>query len=64
MIMEPFVLEGFNTCATEAFPDRWDQFKAEVPLRAAAAKRIAEKIMRGRSRIAAEKGDANASIFS
>ena len=43
MIMEPFVLEGFNTCATEAFPDRGDQFKAEVPLRAAAAKRIAEK---------------------
>ena len=43
MIMEPFVLEGFNTCATEAFPDRWDQFRTEVPLRAAAAKRIAEK---------------------
>lgn len=43
MILEPFVLEGPNTCATEAFPDRWDDFKAEVPLRAAAAKRIAEK---------------------
>ena len=28
------------------------------------AKRIADKIMRGRSRIAAEKGDVNASIFS
>ena len=24
-------------------PDRWDQFRTEVPLRAAAAKRIAEK---------------------
>ena len=43
MIMEPFVLEGFNTCATEAFPDRWGQFRTEVPLRAAVAKRIAEK---------------------
>ena len=28
------------------------------------AKKIAEKLMRGRSRIAAEKGEANASIFS
>lgn len=43
MIMEPFVLEGPNTCGTEMFPDRWDQFRTEVPLRAAAAKRIAEK---------------------
>jgi len=43
MIMEPFVLEGPSTCATEEYPDRWDQFRTEVPLRAAAAKRIAEK---------------------
>ena len=43
MIMEPFVLEGPKTCATEGYLDRWDQFRTEVPLRAAAAKRIAEK---------------------
>ena len=43
MIMEPFVLEGPNTCATEGCLDRWNQFRAEVPLRATAAKRIAEK---------------------
>ena len=28
---------------TEEFPDRWDFFASEVPLRAQAAKRIAEK---------------------
>lgn len=43
MIMEPFVLEGPGTTATEEYPDNWEQFKTEVPLRAAAAKRIAEK---------------------
>jgi lysophospholipase L1-like esterase len=43
MIMEPFVLEAEKTAATEAEPERWDCFRTEVPLRAAAAKRIAEK---------------------
>ena len=43
MIMEPFVLEGPATDATEEEPGRWDYFCTEVPLRAAAAKRIAEK---------------------
>lgn len=43
MIMEPFVLEGSATTATEEEPERWDYFRTEVPLRAAAAKRIAEK---------------------
>lgn len=43
MILEPFVLEGTATCATETEPDRWDNFRSEVPLRAAAAKRIADK---------------------
>ena len=42
-IMEPFVLKGSASVATEAEPERWEYFKTEVPLRAAAAKRIAEK---------------------
>lgn len=43
MILEPFVLEGIKTGPTEEEPDRWNYFKAEVPLRAEAAKRIAKK---------------------
>ncbi len=43
MILEPFVLEGPATDATEEEPERWEYFRTEVPLRAAAAKRIAEK---------------------
>ena len=43
MIMEPFVLEGYNTEAIETNPGRWDAFRTGVPQRAAAAKRIAEK---------------------
>ena len=43
MILEPFVLEASATTATEAEPERWNYFRTEVPLRAAAAKRIAEK---------------------
>lgn len=43
MILEPFVLEEVATTATDTEPGRWDYFKSEVPLRAAAAKRIAEK---------------------
>lgn len=43
MILEPFVLPGSKTENTEEFPDRWDFFSAEVPLRAQAARRIAQK---------------------
>ena len=43
VILEPFVLEGTATAATEAEPERWNYFRTEVPLRAAAARRIAEK---------------------
>ena len=43
MIMEPFVLPGIKTESTEEFPDRWEFFEKECPLRQAAAKRVAEK---------------------
>ena len=43
VIFEPFVLEGSSTRATEEEPNRWDYFRTEVPLRATAAKRIAQK---------------------
>lgn len=43
VIFEPFVLEGSSTRATKEEPNRWDYFRTEVPLRATAAKRIAEK---------------------
>ena len=43
MLLAPFVLEASATTATEEEPDRWDNFRTEVPLRAAAAERIAKK---------------------
>lgn len=43
MILEPFVLEGEATAATEEDPDRWKTFRSEVELRAVVAKRVAEK---------------------
>ncbi len=43
MILEPFVVPGSATENTEEHPQRWEFFQKEVPLRAAAAKRIAEK---------------------
>lgn len=43
MIMEPFVLPGRLTSTDEAHPGRWEHFVKEAPLRAQAAKRIAEK---------------------
>lgn len=43
MILEPFVLEGTATESTPERPVRWDIFRTEVPRRAAAAKRIADK---------------------
>ena len=43
MILEPFVLQGEKTRTTEEAPGRWEHFSSEVPLRAQAAKRIADK---------------------
>jgi len=43
LILEPFVLPGFATENCEEKPKRWEQFCTEVPLRAAAAKRLAQK---------------------
>ena len=43
MILEPFVLPGTKTRTEEDTPGRWEHFSTETPLRAAAAKRIAEK---------------------
>ncbi len=43
MLLEPFVLEGEATRSTEDKPDRWETFQREVPLRAAAARRVAAK---------------------
>ena len=42
MILEPFVLPGTATDATEENPERWNIFRTEVPRRAA-AKRLAQK---------------------
>ena len=43
MILEPFVLPGSKTRTEEDKPGRWEHFSSETPLRAAAAKRIADK---------------------
>jgi len=43
MILEPFVLPGCKTASTAEFPDRWEHFSYEVPLRAKAARRVAAK---------------------
>lgn len=43
LLLEPFVLPGFATVSDADHPGRWETFSAEVPLRAAAAKRVAEK---------------------
>lgn len=43
IIMEPFVLPGFQTDNREEHPNRWEYFRDEVALRAQAAKRIAKK---------------------
>ena len=43
IILEPFVLPGSATVATEEWPDRFGIFSREVPLRAQAARRMAEK---------------------
>lgn len=43
MVMEPFVLEGSATTATEDEPERWNIFCSEVRKRAQVAKRVAEK---------------------
>ena len=43
IILEPFVLEAAATVPDESCPDRWHIFDREVPLRAQAARRVAEK---------------------
>ena len=43
MILEPFVLPGSATSTDEEHPGRWEYFSSEVPLRAQAAKRLAQK---------------------
>ena len=43
IILEPFVLPGSATENTPEHPSRWEFFRDETPLRAAAAKRVAEK---------------------
>ena len=42
MVLEPFVLQGGATVDPED-PQRWEVFSREVPMRAAAARRVAEK---------------------
>lgn len=43
MLLEPFVVQGNATVNIPEAPNRWETFDTEVHLRAAAAKRIAEK---------------------
>ncbi len=43
VILEPFVLEGGATCATEENPGRYDYFCTEVALRAQAARRVSDR---------------------
>ena len=43
IILEPFVLPGSATGNTPEHPTRWEYFRDETPLRAAAAKRAAER---------------------
>lgn len=43
MLLEPFVLPGSATETTEEHPGRWEFFSSELPLRAQAVKRLAEK---------------------
>lgn len=43
IILEPFVLPGSATSTDEENPNRLEYFQKETPLRAAAAKRVAEK---------------------
>lgn len=43
MVLGSFVVEGTATRATEEEPDRWEILSTEIPLRAAAAERVAKK---------------------
>lgn len=43
LLLEPFCLPAKSTCNTEEYPTRWEYFKSETALRAAAVKRVAEK---------------------
>ena len=42
IVLEPFVLQGSATVNPDE-PERWEAFSREVPLRAAASRRVAEK---------------------
>ncbi len=43
MMLEPFVLEGYETCACEENPKRWEKFKNGVALRARLTRELCEK---------------------
>ncbi len=43
IILEPFVLKGSATIATEEIPDKWERFDKDVREKAAAARRVADK---------------------
>lgn len=43
LLLEPFVLPGSATMATQELPDRWEFFSSETRLRASVTKRIAQK---------------------
>lgn len=43
IILEPFVLPGPATVSDSSDPHRWETFSVEVPLRAAATQRVAER---------------------
>ena len=43
IMLEPYILEEYNTRATEDFPDKWEKFKSEVAKRSAIAREISEK---------------------
>lgn len=43
IILEPFVLKGSATVATEEIPDKWERFDKDVREKAAAARRVADK---------------------
>ena len=43
MILEPYVMQGSITCNCKEYPDRWEKFQRETPLRSRAARRIADK---------------------
>jgi len=43
MLLEPFVLHGYNTDDSQEYPHKWAYFSQEVPLRAQAMRRVAQR---------------------